>query len=123
MRVKEYLCTSCGTETDAPLVPGSPLIGTALLFPFVLPGIVYFVWRRSVGRIKCPMCKHNAMIPSDSPLARTWRSSGWLPGQPMEGPLDALDPRLLRIEQAIDAIAGEVERVGKEQRKQLQGSS
>jgi hypothetical protein len=69
-------------------------------------------------RTLCPTCGHAQLIPADAPLARTWRAAGWIAGRPAESPTvtTAPDIRIDRIEQAIDAIAGEVDRIAQQQR-------
>lgn len=120
MQPVHYLCTQCGAQTSAPLKvpPGSPWVALALAVPFVMPGIIYTVWRYSMRRTLCPTCGHAQLIPADAPLARTWRAAGWIPGRPVEtSPVTtAPDIRIDRIEQAIDAIAGEVDRISQQQR-------
>ncbi len=129
------LCTQCGAETIAPnkVPPGSPWVALALAVPFIFPGVIYSIWRYTMRRSVCPTCGHQALIPSDAPLARTWRAQGWIAARPAERPSDrpferliernlgappvtAPDIRIDRIEQAIDAIASEVDRIGLQQR-------
>jgi hypothetical protein len=104
------LCTLCGHETLQPLrkLPGSGWVSLALLVPFLLPGVVYQVWRIAMRREVCPRCGSHALIPGDAPLARTWRAAGWIAGSPSGA---QSEERLDRIEQAIDAMALEIERV------------
>ncbi|MEP7382899.1 MAG: hypothetical protein ABI910_14510 [Gemmatimonadota bacterium] len=120
MQPIQYLCTQCGAQTSAPLKvpPGSPWVALALAVPFVIPGVIYTVWRFTMRRTLCPTCGHAQLIPADAPLARTWRAAGWIAGRPAEtSPLTtAPDIRIDRIEQAIDAIAGEVDRIAHQQR-------
>lgn len=111
-----HLCTFCGAETSAPQRPGSTWIAAALAVPFVIPAVVYLAWRYTTRRLVCPICSHTQLIPSDAPLARTWRSAGWLAGQAPAGGANVSDARIERIEQAIDAIALEVDRVTHAQR-------
>jgi hypothetical protein len=129
------LCTQCGAETSTPLKvsPGSPWVALALAVPFVFPGVIYAIWRYTMRREACPTCGHASLIPADAPLARSWRASGLLPPRATERrgerPFERLiernlglpattapDIRLDRIEQAIDAIAQEVDRIGQQQR-------
>lgn len=141
MPSQQFLCTQCGAETSAPLKvpPGSAWVALALAVPFVVPGVIYTIWRYSMRRTTCPTCGHAALIPGDAPLARTWRASGWIAGRHVERqaerPFERLIERNLgghghlgapaitapeiridRIEQAIDAIASEVDRMGQQQR-------
>lgn len=110
---RSWLCPYCGTETATPQRPGNTWIAAALAVPFIVPGLVYTAWRFTSKRLVCPICGHAQLIPGDAPLARTWRTQGWVAGQ-VTG---TTDPRLERIEQAIDAIASEVDRVGQLQRQ------
>jgi rRNA maturation protein Nop10 len=116
----QYLCTQCGAQTSAPLeVPaGSPWVALVLAVPFVIPGIAYAVWRYTMRRTLCPTCGHAQLIPADAPLARTWRAAGWIAGRGGESSpvTTAPDIRIDRIEQAIEAIAGEVDRISLQQR-------
>lgn len=100
----------CGHETLQPMrkKPGSGWVSVLLLFPFVIPGVVYEVWRVSAHRQVCPRCGSSALIPSEAPLARTWRAAGWIPGSPAS---PASDERFDRIESAIDAMSVEIERL------------
>ena len=104
------MCTLCGHETLEPLrrMPGSAWVTLVLLVPFVLPGVVYQVWRRAMQRPVCPRCGSAALIPGDAPLARTWRAAGWIAGTPASAPSEE---RFDRIEQAIDAMAVEIDRM------------
>jgi hypothetical protein len=111
-----WLCTYCGTETEAPVRPGSNWIAAVLAVPTIVPALLYLAWRYSTRRFVCPVCAHAQLIPGDAPLARTWRSAGWVPGQSLPGAVGTTDPRIERIEQAIDAIANEVDRVSRAQR-------
>lgn len=112
------LCTLCGHETLQPLrrMPGTGWVSLLLLVPFVLPGVVYQVWRFAMRREVCPRCGSTALIPGDAPLARTWRAAGWIAGSPAATPSE---DRFERIEQAIDAMAVEIERMRVQQVPQL----
>jgi hypothetical protein len=86
-----------------------------LLCLFVVPGVVYWVWRHTSKEDRCPLCGRASTIPAESPIGRSLIQSPWQPGQ---AGIAAAPPdvRFDRIEQAIDAIAIEVERVAESQR-------
>lgn len=71
-----HVCTTCGYR-GAPerIVPGSLLVGCALLFFFLIPGIIYGLWQQSAVYQGCPKCKGRAMIPIDAPFARQFMAS------------------------------------------------
>src|SRR3954463_5720619 len=112
MEHRRLICPHCGSETDTPIEvkPGSRLIIAVLGVFFVLPGVCYWAWRRSMAREACPTCKQSGLLPVTSPFgfalaekATTNRRDASIAGlQP--------DSRVERIEQAVDAIALEVER-------------
>lgn len=122
MSTVHFLCTQCGAQTSAPLKvpPGSAWVALALAVPLIVPGLIYTVWRFSMRRSACPTCGHAQLIPANAPLARTWRASGWVAGRPAEpsavASVTSPDLRIDRIEQAIDAIVGEVDRIANQQR-------
>jgi rRNA maturation protein Nop10 len=118
MSTRLHLCTQCGAETSAPVLaaPGNGWITLALAIPFVIPAVVYTVWRYTSRRPACPTCGHKTLIPASAPLARTWRSMGWTSPRLTDSGTMGAEGRLERIEQAIDAIASEVDRVAQVQR-------
>ena len=118
MESRHFICPHCGTETDTPVVvkPGSRWITAALTLFVVLPGVCYWAWRRSMARSACPACLQSGLLPTDTPFgfalvekAQQHRRDAKVAGL-------APDSRLERIEQAVDAIAVEVERVAETQR-------
>lgn len=67
---KEMFCTACGSvATPKKITPGSFLIEVILWCAFLVPGIVYSIWRISSKYLACPKCKNKNMIPTDSPMA------------------------------------------------------
>lgn len=66
------LCPSCGAQAR-PIThtPGSILIELLLWCCFLLPGLVYSLWRLSARkRNVCPHCRNPGMIALDSPQAQ-----------------------------------------------------
>jgi hypothetical protein len=81
----------------------------------VVPGVVYWVWRNTMKENRCPLCNRATLIPTASPIGRAILASPYRLADPAITP-QPQDVRLERIEQAIDAIAIEVERVAESQR-------
>jgi len=100
-----FVCTACGYQTVRAdrVMPGNGWLTATLLFFFVVPGIVYWVWRHTSKEDRCPLCGRASVIPAESPIGRSL----------IQSPPDV---RFDRIEQAIDALAVEVERVAESQR-------
>ena len=67
----KYICTSCGTVGNPKrVVRGSILMEIALWLFFILPGLIYSVWRLTTKYNACPECKNATMIPITSPLGQ-----------------------------------------------------
>jgi hypothetical protein len=66
------LCTNCGyTGLPKRLIPGSNVIGCALLMLFVLPGLIYAVWQQTQAGMGCPQCnRREFIIPYNSERAQ-----------------------------------------------------
>ncbi len=68
---KILVCTQCGyigkTETA---IKGNMGIEIVLWLLFIIPGLIYSVWRSSSRYEVCPKCKNPNMIPLDSPKAQ-----------------------------------------------------
>ena len=110
------VCTSCGQETVRPdrVKPGTGWLTATLLCCFVVPGVVYWIWRTAMKEDRCPLCHRATLIPSVSPIGRAILQSPWQNVQNMS--LGTPDVRFDRLEEAIDAMAIEVERVSESQR-------
>jgi len=66
------ICTNCGYEGKAKFkTKGSFLIEIVLWLLFIIPGLIYSLWRISASKMMvCPGCDNiNTMIPADSPKA------------------------------------------------------
>lgn len=68
MSKKQY-CANCGNIGKG-TVRGSLAITLLLLCFFIVPGIIYELWREGGGRKKCKSCGAFGMIPVDSPNAK-----------------------------------------------------
>jgi hypothetical protein len=70
MAVDMY-CTNCGTVArPRQQIKGSFLIEVMLWLCFLVPGIIYSIWRLTTKAIVCPRCGAPNMIPTASPKAR-----------------------------------------------------
>jgi ribosomal protein S27AE len=67
----EMYCANCGSIAKPKKVTkGYFLIELFLWFLFILPGVLYSVWRLSTREKLCPRCSAPNMIPTDSPRAQ-----------------------------------------------------
>jgi hypothetical protein len=63
-----HICASCGSRS-MPVRPnkGHGLIELILWLCFIIPGIIYSIWRRSGLSNRCGACGSGDVIPIDSP--------------------------------------------------------
>lgn len=63
-------CPACGHEGPTRIrTRGSIWIEVVLWLCFVVPGLVYSIWRGSSRQPVCAACGHEGVIPPDSPIA------------------------------------------------------
>jgi hypothetical protein len=62
------ICANCGFQGKPKNeTKGSIWIELVLWVVFILPGVLYSVWRMTTKQDVCPKCKQPAMIPLDTP--------------------------------------------------------
>ena len=63
-------CTTCGVE-DKPTIEtrGHFLIEVILWICFIVPGLIYTIWRTSTKYEKCTSCGSKDLVPPTSPIA------------------------------------------------------
>lgn len=67
----KMICLKCESESDGEdNYKGSVLITIILLICFIVPGIIYGIWRGSTRHKTCPYCKSSEIIPLDTPAGR-----------------------------------------------------
>ena len=69
---KELACSACHTVIKKPKkhTKGSFLIEVILWISFIIPGLIYTIWRVSSRSNVCPECGSQNLIPSSSPAAQ-----------------------------------------------------
>jgi hypothetical protein len=65
-------CTICKTISAEPerIVPGSAATEVLLWVIFLLPGVVYSIWRSNAAKNVCPSCHSTAIVPIESPMGQ-----------------------------------------------------
>lgn len=70
MAKKGMLCTNCGFQgKPKTIIKGSWAIELVLWLLFLLPGLIYTMWRSRSAFKGCPECKEK-MLSLDSPVAQ-----------------------------------------------------
>jgi hypothetical protein len=68
--MKKKFCTSChATAKPKKVTKGSFLIEVILWITFIIPGLVYSIWRITTRQQACPLCGSFNIIPLNSPAA------------------------------------------------------
>jgi hypothetical protein len=71
---KHMYCTTCGHDGDSETkTRGSMAIEVALWLCFVIPGLIYSMWRQGSRQPVCAKCGGTALVPPDSPVAMASR--------------------------------------------------
>lgn len=88
----EMACKDCGavgdTETEA---KGHRFIELVLWLCFIIPGLIYSIWRRSNRRDLCAACGSDKVLPLDSPIGqRLAQSAGYTPEPPRQASAGAV---------------------------------
>lgn len=75
-RGKPQHCMTCGSDGPTKqLTRGSIWIEIVLWLAFIVPGLIYSVWRMTTRKQVCGTCTSETVIPLDSPSAIAHRKS------------------------------------------------
>ncbi len=74
---RQLLCRACGT-IDKPKrhTEGSILIEIILWCFFIVPGLIYSIWRFTKRYQVCRHCGSRELIPRNSPIAKKMQAGG-----------------------------------------------
>ena len=65
------ICSNCGTVgTPKSVTRGSILIEIVLWLCFIIPGVIYSIWRLTTRAKACRSCGSTNMVPLDSPMGK-----------------------------------------------------
>lgn len=68
-------CVMCGHEGRGTYrTKGSILIEIVLWLLFIIPGVIYSIWRVTTRAPVCRACGSDRLVPPDSPVARKMRT-------------------------------------------------
>ncbi|RFC36640.1 MAG: HD-like signal output (HDOD) domain, no enzymatic activity [Candidatus Nitrotoga sp. SPKER] len=69
--LSQSLCTSCAyVGKMKTILKGNAKTGIILWFFFLIPGLIYSIWRSRSRHEVCPICNQTTIIPADSPKAK-----------------------------------------------------
>lgn len=65
------VCTTCGSRGDPTTITrGSIWIEIVLWCFFLIPGLIYTIWRLTTRSKACPACGAPSMVPINSPVGK-----------------------------------------------------
>ena len=68
---KPLVCTTCGHHASPKTATrGSFLIELVLWLMFLVPGLIYSLWRLSTRQQQCVACGGTALVPPDTPAGK-----------------------------------------------------
>jgi len=68
---QKYICSQCGHVSGSQTaIKGSLGVEIILWLCFLVPGIIYSVWRSSSRHKVCPSCKSTSLVSTDSPVGK-----------------------------------------------------
>lgn len=68
---KQLICSQCGhIGSSQTAIKGNFTIEIVLWLFFIIPGLIYSVWRSSSRHKVCPKCGGSTLIPLDSPVGQ-----------------------------------------------------
>jgi hypothetical protein len=73
--MRPYICARCGVQGSLKSeTRGSFLIEVVLWLMFIIPGLIYSLWRLSTRRKVCGSCGSHELVPLNSPRGKQlWR--------------------------------------------------
>ena len=67
----QFICTRCGyTGEMSQAKKGSGVLEIVLWFCYLIPGLLYSIWRRSARPMCCPVCKSLDIVPTHTPAGK-----------------------------------------------------
>ena len=66
--MSKMACKDCGTVAEpGQVTPGHFAVEVVLWLCFLVPGLIYSIWRLSARKDACPACHSVHLVPVDSP--------------------------------------------------------
>lgn len=65
------VCRKCGSLGKTKRAPkGHLMLEIVLWFCYIVPGLIYTIWRQTTYRQICTVCGSDDLVPHDSPMGR-----------------------------------------------------
>jgi len=87
------ICKQCGTaQYGEHVLPGSGWIEFVLYVVYIVPGIIYSIWRRSKKRPTCRACGSRDVVSLSTPVGSQLARQHFPDGVPIGAPLPLVPP-------------------------------
>ena len=106
----DVVCNNCGHIGESVTArKGHRVIEIALWLLFLVPGIIYSIWRLTTWHEICPVCGSANLIPASSPIAQRFIRENF-PGEPYLGQYSTPPPSeaARSIGKALGRLVGKV---------------
>lgn len=68
---QQLICSSCGqVGSSKNAIKGNGLIEIILWLCFLIPGLIYSIWRSSSRHKACAVCGSTSLVPIDTPIGK-----------------------------------------------------
>jgi hypothetical protein len=104
------ICKNCGTvHSGEHVLPGNGWIELVLWLAYIVPGLIYSIWRRSRQRPTCAACGSRDLVDAETPVGRRLAAEHYpqgMPAAPRSGPVAASErPRGYLVWVAVGIVA------------------
>lgn len=102
------ICKNCGTaHRGEHTLPGNGWIELVLWLAYIVPGLIYSIWRRSRQRPTCAACHSRDLVDAGTPVGRRLAAEHYPQGMPEEPRSSPVAPpkRLGRAQVALTVVA------------------
>jgi hypothetical protein len=79
-----HICSNCGTASAIHAMPGSGWIEAILWLCYIIPGVIYSVWRRSKKSTVCASCGAKPLLPINTPAGKRLAATHYPDGIDLE---------------------------------------
>lgn len=107
MDTDKRFCPTCGHVGEpARETPGSIWIEVVLWLCFIVPGLIYSIWRLNRRHDVCAKCGAATLLPVDSPVAMSMSKSLGIPPETLAPRTKDRPPRDSPTARALGAMVG-----------------
>jgi hypothetical protein len=107
---ENLVCTNCGHVGDTTTVTkGHFALELVLWLCFLVPGLIYSIWRLTTRHEACPVCGNASLLPRSAPMAQKFLRDN-LPDKlvPVAEPTRAPSKKAISVGRSLGHLVGKV---------------